>query len=64
MSAGQPYHFKFERADGKTLVFSVNGVVYFDLVDPEPLAGAGHEHFGFNDWDAPVCFDNLKVTPL
>ena len=31
----------------------------------EPRAfGAGHEHLGFNDWDAPVCFDNLKVTPL
>jgi hypothetical protein len=61
---GQPYHFKVERADGKKVEWSVNGVVYFDFVDPEPLAGAGHEHLGFNDWEAPVCFDNVKITPL
>jgi hypothetical protein len=64
VARGQPYHFKVERADGKKVEWSVNGVVYFDLADPEPLAGAGHEHFGFNDWDAPVCFDNLKISPL
>jgi len=64
VSPGQAYHFKVERADGKTVQVSVNGAVYFDLVDKEPLAGPGHEHLGFNDWDAPVCFDNLKVTPL
>ena len=61
---GQPYHFKVERSDGKKVEWSVNGVVYFTFTDPEPLSGPGHEHFGFNDWDAPVCFDNLKVTPL
>ncbi len=64
IAAGQPYHFKIERADGRKIEWSVNGVVYFTLADPEPLAGSGHEHFGFNDWDAPVCFDNLKITPL
>ena len=31
---------------------------------PTPLAGAGHDHFGFNDWDVKVCFDNVKVVPL
>ena len=64
VSTGQPYHFKIERADGKTLVWSVNGITYFELPDPDPLVGAGHEYLGFNDWDAPVCFDNLRVTPL
>lgn len=64
VSPGQPYRFKIERADGKKIEWSVNGIEYFELTDPEPLAGAGHEHLGFNDWDAPVCFDNLKVTPL
>ena len=57
VATGQAYHFKVERADGKTVQVSVNGAVYFELADREPLAGAGHEHFGFNDWDAPVCFD-------
>jgi hypothetical protein len=64
VSPGQPYHFKVERADGRTVEWSVNGAQYFELRDPEPLAGPGHEHLGFNDWDAPVCFDNLKVTPI
>ncbi len=64
VARGQPYHFKVERTDGKKVEWSVNGAVYFDFADPEPLAGAGHEHFGFNDWEAPVCFDNLKITPL
>ena len=64
VEAGQPYRFVIERADGKTVQWSVNGLTLFDLPDPEPLSGAGHEHLGFNEWDAPVCFDNLKVTPL
>ncbi|MCC6554394.1 MAG: hypothetical protein IT372_15560 [Polyangiaceae bacterium] len=61
---GQPYRFKIERADGRTLTWSVNEARYFELPDTEPLTGPGHEHLGFNDWDAPVCFDNVRVTPL
>ena len=64
VSVGQPYHFKVERSDGKTISWAVNGVEYFELNDPEPLVGPGHEHVGFNDWDVPVCFDNHKVPPL
>jgi hypothetical protein len=64
VARGQPYHFKVERVDGKKVEWSVNGVVYFTFADADPLAGPGHEHFGFNDWDASVCFDNLKITPL
>ncbi|MFO0759659.1 MAG: hypothetical protein U0359_24435 [Byssovorax sp.] len=64
VSPGQVYHFKVERSDAKTVSWSVNNVTYFDFADPEPLTGAGHEHVGFNDWDAPVCFDNLKIVPL
>ena len=64
VAPGQPYHFKIERANGKSVRFSVNEVLYFEMWDEDPLVGPGHEHFGFNDWDAPVCFDNLKVTPL
>lgn len=64
VAPGQPYHFKIERTNGKSVRFSVNELLYFELRDEDPLAGAGHEHFGFNDWDTPVCFDNLKITPL
>ena len=61
---GQPYRFRIERTDGRTLSWSVNETRFFELADTEPLVGAGHEHLGFNDWDAPVCFDNVRVTPL
>jgi hypothetical protein len=64
VTQGQVYHFKIERTDGKTVRWSVNGVEYLAYTDPAPLTGAGHDHFGFNDWEAPVCFDNVKVTPL
>jgi hypothetical protein len=64
VTAGQTYRFKVERTDGKTVRWSVNGVEYLTYPDPQPLAGIGHDHFGFNDWEAKVCFDNVKVTPL
>jgi hypothetical protein len=64
VTAGQVYHFKIERTDGKTVKWSVNGIEYLDFADPQPLVGIGHDHFGFNDWEAKVCFDNVKVTPL
>ena len=60
---GQTYHFKIERRGAKLTVF-VDGSLLLQLDDPAPLEGRGHDHFGFNDWDAPVCFDNLKIMPL
>jgi len=62
--AGQSYHFKVERTDGKTVKWSVDGVDMLSYPDAQPLSGAGHDHFGFNDWDVRVCFDNVKVVPL
>ncbi len=62
--AGQIYHFKIERTDGKTVRWSVDDHEYLRLEDPQPLVGAGHDHFGFNDWEVKVCFDNVRVTPL
>lgn len=62
--AQRPYRFRFERRQGNMLTWSVDGVLLVELVDDEPLAGAGHEHFAFNDWTAPVCFDNLSIVPL
>jgi hypothetical protein len=61
---GQLYQFKVERSDGKTIRVSVNGLEYFSWTDPAPLAGHGHDHLGFNEWEAKVCFDNVRVTPL
>jgi hypothetical protein len=61
---GQPYRFKIERTDGKTVRWFVDNLEYLTYPDPAPLAGVGHDHFGFNDWKVKVCFDNVKVTPL
>jgi hypothetical protein len=64
VNAGQVYRFKIERADGKTLVWWVGGTQMFKFVDPQPLTGPGHDHLGFNNWEVPVCFDNVKVVAL
>jgi hypothetical protein len=61
---GQTYHFKIERTDGKTVRFFVDGLEYAAYADPNPLMGVGHDHFGFNEWQVKVCFDNVKITPL
>jgi hypothetical protein len=64
VEADRRYHFALERLDGRTLRWFVDGVAMFRLVDPEPLRGEGHEYFAFNDWETPVCFDNLVIHPL
>lgn len=60
---GAPYHFVLERRDGRTVRFSVNDVELLNFVDPAPLLGESHRHFAFNDWETPVCFDNLDIFP-
>ena len=60
----QSYRFEIERSDGRTLRWLVDGVELFSYTDKVPLAGPGHDHFGFNDWDVRVCFDNLVIVPL
>jgi hypothetical protein len=62
--AGQLYHFKVERSDGKTVRWWIDNNEMLTYPDPAPLAGVGHDHFGFNDWDVKVCFDNVRVVPL
>lgn len=58
------YRFRLERLDGATLRWFVDDVALFGFADPEPLDGEGHEYFAFNDWETPVCFDNLVIEPL
>ncbi len=62
--AGQHYHFKVERTDGRVVRWWIDGVEMLTYTDPSPLIGAGHDHFGFNDWDVRVCFDSVRVVPL
>jgi len=58
------YRFKIERSDGKTVRYFVDEIEILSFKDPSPLLGEGHEHFAFNDWEVPACFDNLTITPL
>lgn len=60
---GRVYHFKIERRGSRIQAF-VDGSLLVEMNDPNPLEGRGHDHLGFNDWDAPVSFDNLVITPL
>jgi hypothetical protein len=61
---GRRYHLKLERSDGRTVRFWVDDVEMLSFIDPAPLSGGGHDHFAFNNWETPVCFDNLRVEPL
>lgn len=58
------YRFRVERRDGHAVRWQVDDMDILTYRDDEPLHGPGHEHFGFNDWQVRVCFDNLRVTPL
>jgi hypothetical protein len=62
--AGQRYHFKVERTDGRLVRWWIDGVEMLTYPDPAPLIGPGHDHFGFNDWEVRVCFDSVRVVPL
>ncbi len=61
---GRRYRLKLERSDGRTLRFWVDDVELLSFEDPLPLHGVGHDHFAFNDWESPVCFDHLLIEPL
>lgn len=58
------YRFALERRDSRTIVWRVNDLELFVFEDKVPLIGQEHDHFGFNNWEAPVCFDDLTITPL
>jgi hypothetical protein len=64
VESGTEYHFKILRSDGKTMRWLVDDIELFSWGDKQPLRGVGHDHFGFNDWQVKVCFDNLKIVPL
>jgi len=61
---GTRYRFEIERTDGKTVRWLVNGAEMAKLSDTAPLAGAGHDHLGFNNWEVHACFDDLMIVPL
>lgn len=60
---GKTYHMKIVRRGG-TITAWVDDHELASLTDDEPLTGAGHDHFGINNWDAQLTFDNLRIRPL
>jgi hypothetical protein len=59
---GRTYHMRLERR-GHVLSWWIDGQPFLTFDDPAPLAGPGHDRFGFSSWQADLFFDNLRVTP-
>ncbi len=57
------YHLRIER-QGQRITAWADDAELAHMDDPEPLSGRGHDHFAFNDWDADLWFDNLRIEPL
>jgi len=60
---GKKYHWRIARKGGH-IDWQIDGQPFLSFDDPRPLHGADHRYFGFNDWEAELHFDNLKITPL
>jgi hypothetical protein len=60
---GQKYHWKITRK-GSRVEWQIDGAPFLVYDDPRPLAGEGHQYFGFNNWKSDLWFDNLKIAPL
>lgn len=63
VQAGKTYRMAVERTDGSVRWY-VDGQLFMTYDDPNPLRGPDHRYFAFNDWEAPVVFDNVKVYRL
>jgi hypothetical protein len=59
---GQRYHFRIARKAGH-IDWQIDGKPFLTFDDDKPLVGPDHAYLGFNDWEAELHFDNLKVTP-
>jgi hypothetical protein len=60
---GKTYHMKVERR-GATIRAVVDDQELVKMTDSHPLQGPGHDHFGFNEWQAELWFDNLRIEAL
>lgn len=63
VTPGKVYRFRIVR-QGQELRWDVDGQPFLAFVDRRPLWGKGNDHFGFNNWESEVAFDNLSVRPL
>ncbi|MCB9521211.1 MAG: hypothetical protein H6698_01445 [Myxococcales bacterium] len=63
VEVGRAYRFRVERTDGRVR-WSIDGEPFMTYSDPQPLRGEAHAYFGFNDWTAPVRFDDVAIWDL
>jgi hypothetical protein len=61
--SGHRYRVKIERR-GQTISAWADGLLLVQMVDPQPLRGKGHDHFGVNNWQSDLWLDNLQITRL
>lgn len=60
---GKSYHFVITRKD-RLLRVTVDGEPLLEMNDPDPLYGKGHDHFGINNWQSHLIFDNILIKPI
>jgi hypothetical protein len=63
VEVGRTYHVRIERR-GQQITAWVDDQELVSMTDTDPLEGRGHDHFAFNDWEAEIHFDNLRITAL
>ena len=63
LEPGRVYEITAVRTDNQ-LHWYVDGDLVITYDDSDPLEGDGHRHFAFNDWSAPLRFDNVKIYDL
>ena len=60
---GKTYHFEVSRKGG-TIDWKIDGQPFLSWTDPSPFYGPENSFLGFNNWDADVRYDNLRISPL
>ena len=60
---GKTYRMKIERRGAMLRAWAGDHQLGV-MRDPDPLEGPGHDHFAFNDWEAELWFDNLRIVAL
>lgn len=59
------YHWRIiRRRDTIEWFIDDMAVPFLRYQDAQPLAGAGHEYLGFNNWETDTWFDNLVIKRL
>lgn len=56
------YRWRIEKQGGD-IDWYIDGDLYLELDDPEPLEGEGHNRLAFSNWQNRIRYDNLRIWP-